>query len=176
MGRPGEEPVTDGARGDTDFSNGASRPVRLLAESIATGALAGLAPIAPATAGAAVAGVAYWFMPFEGNSAGLFALIAGVLVIGTWAAHTVSSPADPDPRRVVVDEFVGMWATVAFLDKTWPWMLAAFFTFRVLDIAKPWPVNRLERLPGGLGIMADDLAAGIIGAGILNAVRLAFFV
>ena len=54
-------------------------------------------------------------------------------------------------------------------------MAVAFLCFRALDIGKPWPIRRLERLPGGLGIMADDLLAGVYGAALLNGLRLAFF-
>jgi phosphatidylglycerophosphatase A len=62
-----------------------------------------------------------------------------------------------------------------FLPKTLPWLAAAFVCFRILDIVKPWPIRRLERLPGGLGIMADDALAGLYGTALLNGVRLAFF-
>ena len=61
------------------------------------------------------------------------------------------------------------------LPKTLPWLAAAFVLFRVLDVLKPWPIRRFERLPGGYGIMADDIAAGVIGAAALNLVyRLAW--
>ena len=68
-----------------------------------------------------------------------------------------------------------MWLTCILLPKTLPWLAAAFVCFRVLDVLKPWPIRRFERLPGGWGIMADDLAAGVVGAVALNVVyRLAF--
>ena len=59
------------------------------------------------------------------------------------------------------------------LPKTLPWIAAAFVCFRLLDIVKPWPIRRLEKLPGGWGIMSDDLLAGVYGAVLLNGVRLA---
>jgi len=61
-----------------------------------------------------------------------------------------------------------------FLPKTFAWLVAAFIVFRVLDILKPWPIRRFESLPGGLGIMADDLAAGVAGAVGLNVVYRVF--
>jgi phosphatidylglycerophosphatase A len=61
------------------------------------------------------------------------------------------------------------------LPKSLPWLAVAFLSFRVLDIWKPWPIRQLERLPGGLGIMADDLVAGLLAAAVLNALRLVFF-
>ena len=51
-----------------------------------------------------------------------------------------------------------------------PWLAAAFLLFRVLDVLKPWPIRQYERLPGGYGIMADDVAAGVLGAAVLNLV------
>ena len=68
-----------------------------------------------------------------------------------------------------------MWTTCLLLPKTLPWLAAAFVCFRALDIWKPWPIRLLERLPGGLGIMADDLSVGLLVAVVLNAIRVAFF-
>ena len=112
---------------------------------------------------------------FDGDTVWFFAITAAVIIIGTAAAERVSTPEDEDPKRVVIDEWAGALVTVAFLDNTVWWLLAGFFVFRVLDITKPWPVRRLESLHGGIGIMADDVAAGIIGAIGLNVVRLIFF-
>ena len=117
----------------------------------------------------------YAFIPIAEDSAAFYSLIGAGLLLGIWATGRMTSAGDPDPQRAVWDEFVGMWTTCLLLPKTLPWMAAAFFCFRVMDIAKPWPIRRLERLPGGLGIMADDLLAGLYGAVILNGVRLAWF-
>lgn len=140
-----------------------------------TGLGSGLAPVAPGSVGSLVALVAYRFLPISGDSAALYALVGAGFLVGVAATGSLSSAADPDPRRAVWDEFVGMWATCLWLPKAIPWLAAAFFCFRALDIMKPWPARRLERLPGGLGIMADDLVVGLYGAGLLNALRLAFF-
>ena len=150
-------------------------PLDWVGEIVATGFGSGLGPIAPATWGTAVALAIYWALPFDGNSAWFFILTAAVIVIGTAAAERVSTPDDDDPKRVVIDEWAGALVTVAFLDNSFWWIFAGFWVFRVLDIAKPWPVRRLENLHGGIGIMADDVAAGIIGAIGLNVVRLIFF-
>jgi phosphatidylglycerophosphatase A len=106
-------------------------------------------------------------------------LVGAVLVffIGIWASNVESARRGAgDPGPVVIDEVVGQWLTMA------PalWLLetqtseslgiaavAGFFLFRFFDIAKPWPVKRFEDLPGGLGIMADDVAAGILAAAVL---------
>ena len=172
----------------TPVSNGSSGSeknpaVSFIAETIATGLGSGRWPfVAPASVGTAAALIVYWLLDsvaFEpagnGDSLWFFALIAGATVAGVWAMGYVESEDDPDPSRGVIDEWVGMWVTVAFLPVTWPWLIAGFFMFRALDILKPVGIRRLEALPGGWGIMLDDIGAGILGAVILNAVRLVFF-
>jgi phosphatidylglycerophosphatase A len=116
-----------------------------------------------------VALVIYRFIPIASDSIVLYLMISVGFIVGVWATDTLISPTDHDPRRAVWDEFIGMWTTCLLLPKTLPWLAAAFICFRILDVLKPWPVRRLERLPGGLGIMADDLLAGIYGAILLNA-------
>jgi phosphatidylglycerophosphatase A len=66
-----------------------------------------------------------------------------------------------DPSEVVIDEFVGMLVAFLWLPVTWQSLVAAFLLFRLFDIWKPFPAGRFEKLSGGLGIMADDLVAGI---------------
>ena len=157
------------------FKSLAAQSADRLAWVIGTGLGSGLAPLAPATAGALLALLIYVFAPISEDSTALYSLIGAGFVLGIWATGRLTSPAEPDPSAAVWDEFVGMWTTCLFLPKTLPWMAVAFLCFRVLDIAKPWPIRRLERLPGGLGIMADDLLAGLYGAAVLNGFRLALF-
>jgi phosphatidylglycerophosphatase A len=142
---------------------------------VGTGLGSGLFPIAPATAGSLAAVVIYYFLPIAGDSIPFFLLIGIGFIIGIWATGTLISVDNHDPGKAVWDEFIGMWVTCILLPKEVWWLAAAFVTFRVLDILKPWPVRRLERLPGGLGIMADDLLAGAYGAVLLNAIYLVFF-
>ena len=115
-----------------------------------------------------VALAVYAPLPMAGDSLGFILLVAGSLVIGPWACGTLVREDDPDPKRAVWDEVAGVWLTCLFLPKTLPWLAAAFVVFRVLDVLKPWPIRRFERLPGGCGIMADDVAAGLVGAAALN--------
>ena len=146
--------------------------VRRLAWLMGTGLGSGLAPFAPATAGSLVALVAYFYLPISEDSVALYLLISLGFLAGIWATGSLAGPGDEDPSRAVWDEFVGIWVTCLLLPKEVLWMAAAFFSFRLLDILKPWPIRRLERLPGGLGIMADDLLAGFYGAAVLNGLRL----
>ena len=143
--------------------------------AIGTGMGLGLAPIAPATVASLAAVLIYGFSPLGEDSIGFFLLCALGFLVGVWACQTLITPADHDPKRAVWDEFAGMWFTCLLLPKTLPWLAAAFVVFRVLDILKPWPIRRFEGMPGGLGIMADDLAAGVIGSVGLNVVYRAIF-
>lgn len=150
--------------------------LRWVFEAIATGGFVGRFPFAPATAGSAVACLIFYFLPFTGGSTWFFALIGVITFVGVIAADRIRAIGDEDPRRAVIDEFAGMWVTCVFLPQTVSWVIAAFVMFRFLDIVKPWPIRRFERLPGGFGIVADDMAAGLIGAVLLNGGRLLFCV
>ena len=142
---------------------------------LGAGAGTGLFPVAPATAASLAAVLVYGFSPLPEDSYGLFILVGAGFLAGVWAVGTLMSEEDHDPKLAVWDEFVGMWVTCLLLPKTLPWLAAAFVCFRVLDILKPWPIRRFERLPGGWGIMADDLAAGIAGAAALNLIYRVWF-
>lgn len=92
------------------------------------------------------------------------AAIAAVTLLGFWSAQAVvaADPSDPDPHRVVIDEVAGMLIALVAVPRT-PWHVgAAFLAFRFWDIVKCFPMKQLERLPGGWGIMADDVAAGLL--------------
>ena len=106
---------------------------------------------------------------------GFWVLLAITIAIGIPAASILSRPGDEDPKRVVIDEWAGVYVTVAFLPNEWQWLLAGFFIFRVLDILKPWPANRLDAIHNGFGVVFDDIAAGIYGAIGLNVIYLLFF-
>ncbi len=93
--------------------------------------------------------------------------IAAVTVLGAWAAQIYARETGAeDPGEVVIDEVAGMWLALYLSPAGLP--LAALFLFRILDILKPFPIRQLERLPGGMGIMADDLMAGALAALILH--------
>lgn len=155
--------------------NPAARWIAALGRFIGSGFGTGLSPVAPGTVGSFAAAVIYWVLPVGSTSPVLYGMIVAGFVLGIWAAGTLATPDDPDPSKAVWDEFVGLWITCLFLPKELVWLAAAFLSFRIFDVLKPWPARRLESLHGGLGIMADDLAAGLYGAVALNAVRLLFF-
>jgi phosphatidylglycerophosphatase A len=101
-------------------------------------------------------------------------LIVSVTVIGTIAAgryaHATSSA---DPGEVVIDEVAGFFVSVWGLGRNFA--IVGFFLFRIIDIVKPFPVRQMERLPGGIGIMADDICGGVMVNILLRAMEWLFF-
>ncbi len=139
---------------------------RRLTWAIATVCGLGFAPIAPGTvASVAAAGFWYWLWPTTWVQA-----IACIVLttLGIWAAGCLATHlGDKDPAVVVIDEVAGMWCALLGLPKHLLVVCLAVALFRVLDITKPPPMRQLERLPGGVGIVLDDVAAGLIVRGIL---------
>ena len=140
----------------------------LLARSIATWFGCGYFPWGPGTAGSLAAVLLglglVWATGASGWLIGLLGLVAAVP--GMWAAGRLSRDIGrKDPSIVVVDEVVGQWLTYAGAMSLTPaaWLLG-FCLFRLFDIVKPFPVRSLERLPGGIGIVSDDLMAGVYAA------------
>jgi phosphatidylglycerophosphatase A len=102
-------------------------------------------------------------------------LAVAVTLAGYWAAQQVLREDTEDPGWFVADEGAGMLLALAALPAaTWIGVLAAFALFRLLDIAKPWPVSWADRQAGALGVMLDDLLAGGIAAAALLALNAAF--
>ncbi len=125
----------------------------------------GLSPLAPGTAGSLVAALLY--LPLRGMFAGPvpwpgLALVLATCLLGVWAAGIAEARSRrKDPGLVVIDEVAGQWITYLGLSFSWWTWGLGFLLFRLFDILKPFPARRLERLPGGWGIMLDDLVAGV---------------
>jgi len=128
---------------------------------LATAFGSGYAPIAPGTAGSAVGLALFW--PLAETPWPLqVASCAALFVVGALASGRVALDVGiKDPGLVVVDEVVGMWVTLVALSPGPGVAALGFVLFRAMDVLKPWPARDLERLPGGWGIMADDVAAGV---------------
>jgi phosphatidylglycerophosphatase A len=136
--------------------------VTRLAVFIATAAYCGYFPIAPGTVGSAAGLVVYLLVWWTRSPVVEVALIAATFVAGTWAAtHAERFFGGIDPGPVVIDEVLGMLITLAFIPAGVSAAVAGFFLFRVFDVIKPYPANRLEKFHGGFGIMADDAMAGV---------------
>lgn len=148
---------------------------------IAFGFGSGLAPKAPGTFGTLAAIPVYLLMaplawPYY------LALVVLFTVIGIWACdRTARELGTKDPSAIVWDEFVGFFITMLAVPSAlltasygWAWILAGFLAFRLFDIWKPWPIRVIdERVEGGLGIMLDDILAGVMAALILLVLRFA---
>ena len=137
--------------------------MKTVALAIATAGGAGYFPIAPGTVGSAV-GIVVYLLTRHFDPAIQVGLFVAVCVIGTWASTVAATHfGREDPGYVVIDEVAGQLATLLLLDVSLVGAFIGFLVFRVLDIIKPWPANRLEALHGGPGIMADDIMVGAYG-------------
>lgn len=136
---------------------------------------AGLAPLAPGTVGSIPGLMLFWALWATG---GAYAAAAGALILavaGTWAADRTSTAAgEEDPPIIVIDETAGQMVSLLFLAPTLPVLGLGFVLFRLFDIIKPPPARQLERLPGGFGVMADDLAAGVYANLVLRGLIFCF--
>lgn len=138
------------------------RPDSFLIRLIATGFFSGYSVVAPGTAGTAVALAIYCVLP-PLSVWGWVWLLLGLCCIGVYASNVGERAWGKDPGYVVIDEIAGFFVTMCFLPQSVALGIAGFFVFRVLDIIKPPPARQAEALPGGWGIMADDVIAGAYG-------------
>ncbi len=130
-----------------------------LARLIASGLGAGRSPWAPGTAGSLLALLLGALLMLASPAALPLAALAATIG-GVWAIR--AARVDGDPGWVVIDEVAGQWLTLCFVPLDPYWYLASFFLFRAADIVKPFPANWCDRnLKGGLGIMLDDMVAGL---------------
>ena len=130
---------------------------------IASGFGSGFSPVAPGTAGTIAALLPWWLWLRELPLAYYAAAVVIAFAIGVWASSwVVRRSGVSDPQVVVWDEFIGVWISLFAAPAGWVWMLAGFALFRLFDIWKPWPVRWADRkVGGGLGVMLDDVIAGI---------------
>jgi len=134
--------------------------MKLLAKLIATFFGIGYLPILPGSAGSAAGLLLFYCLGFDPRVQAIGTCAAAVL--GVWSAGAVAKQVnEEDPRIVVIDEVAGMMLSLLFLPVRWPVYLLGFFLFRFFDIFKPWLIRKAENLPGGWGIVADDLLAGL---------------
>jgi phosphatidylglycerophosphatase A len=116
--------------------------------------------VAPGTFGSAAGLILWALLP---QSAVAQAVVIGVLfAIGCWSGTAAEQHfGRADPGQVVIDEVVGMLIALFMNPVSWSGAAAAFLLFRLFDVVKPFPANRLERLAGGVGVMADDAMAAV---------------
>ena len=142
----------------------------------------GYFPVAPGTFGSLFALCFYFLIPesvlaMSGDY--WYLSIGGVLlisIVGTITAFEAEKTLGHDDKRIVIDEFAGYYLSVILLPKSIFVMVAGFVLFRIFDILKPYPINKIQDLRGGYGIMADDLLAGIISNIIIRLLLLIPFI
>ena len=137
-----------------------------IAVLIATGFGAGRAPLAPGTVASLLTAVFLGFVPF--SRAGLVVFLVVVVVVGTWAAHVAERViGGKDPGAIVIDEVAGMTLSVVAFPLTPEVLAAGLALFRLFDVWKPPPARESQRLRGGVGVMIDDLIAGLYALAII---------
>ncbi|MBM3162603.1 MAG: phosphatidylglycerophosphatase A [Chlorobi bacterium] len=122
----------------------------------------GYVPFAPGTVVSLVALLAYLYLPPLRDIGIMTVAVLLAVVAGVWSGSVMEETYGQDPSIVTLDELAGQWVALAALPASPLAGFLAFILFRFFDIAKPGPVDRAQRFPGGWGIMADDLLAGLL--------------
>lgn len=155
-----------------------NKAFRIITKLLATLLGSGLIPFMPGTMGSIFAFAVYllmpaaWFLPAaQGIFAGALALFC---LFSVWISSLAEREMGHDAPQIVIDEMCGFLVAVLFMPKTLMIGLYGLVLFRVFDIAKPFPISRLQKLPRGWGVVADDLAAGVV-ANILIRIMLYYF-
>ena len=140
-----------------------------LSEWLATCFKIGHLPFAPGTWGS-LAAVIGWFLWLQYLDPLVFiVLIITIFIIGVFATNIIiDHTGEKDPSRIVIDEVAGQWLGLLVLPDGALYIAAAFISFRLLDIIKPWPIRQLEKFPKGWGVMLDDMLAGILTLGLIQ--------
>ncbi len=131
-----------------------------LALAVATGLGSGFFPIAPASFASALVCVAV-YLAWPVAPVREAALIAGLAVVAIWSAGAAEARLGHDAHPIVIDEFVGQLLALWAVPRSPLWLLTGFLLFRLFDIWKPLGARAVQRLPGGWGILCDDLLAGL---------------
>jgi len=127
---------------------------------VGSGFYTGYIPLTSGTFGSLAALLIYWIPGFENP----YIIIPAIILFasyGIYVGNKFDKVYGKDPAECTVDEMVGQWITLLFLPKTILITILAFLTWRLFDIIKPYPARKLEKLTGGIGIMADDVVASI---------------
>lgn len=120
---------------------------------------------------AAIALVACWYAAggsLQDNIPLQVALTLLITLVGIWSSYKVEAEWGKDSSKVVIDEVAGMCVSLLFLPVTWQVCLVALILFRFFDIAKPLLIRKTEQLPGGWGVMMDDILSGVYANVLMN--------
>ena len=139
--------------------------------ALATLGPSGYAPIAPATVGSAVVAAIGWFLPVPAWQVATACLVVGFF-IAVWAAGEAEKQLGHDAKPIVIDEAIGQTLALWFLPHRLHAFLIAFVLFRIFDVWKPLGARQIQRLPGGWGVVMDDVIAGITANLLFHAIGL----
>ena len=140
-----------------------SNPIHCLAFGFGSG----LSPKAPGTMGT-IAAIPLWYLLVQLPPQAYLLVVAICAIVGIFICGSAADKLGVhDHGGIVWDEFVGFWVTMAFLPVSYVSVIVGFTLFRLFDIFKPWPISWLDKnIGGGLGIMIDDVVAGLAAAGV----------
>jgi len=140
-----------------------------IAKAIASFFYVGFIPVIPGTFGSLAGLILYFLLQTTPSWQIYLGVVVVVTVAGVWAAGKAEKGSGiVDPSFVVIDEVAGQLITLFLIPPQWFYVLPAFVLFRFLDIVKPIPARQAERLPGGWGIMSDDVIVGIYGCILMH--------
>lgn len=140
----------------------------------ATGFLSGYFPFASGTVGSFLALLIYLFVPGFSEPYLLVLVIIIFIPLGIVTSNFAEKVYGFDPPEVVIDEIIGMWITMLFVPKTFLLAAIGFVLFRIFDIIKPFPAKQSQQIKGGLGIVIDDVIAGLYALILLHLILIIF--
>tara|TARA_B100000929_G_scaffold83222_1_gene64987 strand:+ start:4119 stop:4574 length:456 start_codon:yes stop_codon:yes gene_type:complete len=147
-----------------------------ISEWIATCFKVGYLPLAPGTWGSVFAILLWWVLLKDLNTYIFGVVIIIFLLIGIVVSNIIiDQSGDHDPSHIIIDELVGQWLALFLLPEGFFNIAISFILFRFFDIIKPWPIRLIEKLPKGLGVMSDDLTAGLITLVLIQVINIYLF-
>ena len=147
-----------------------------ISEWIATCFKVGYLPFAPGTWGSVFAILLWWVLLKDLNTYIFGAIIIIFLLIGIVVSNIIiDQSGDHDPSHIIIDELVGQWLALFLIPDGFFNIAISFILFRFFDIIKPWPIRLIEKLPKGLGVMSDDLTAGLITLVLIQIINIYLF-
>ena len=147
--------------------------MKILIDVIVTTFYIGRLPLAPGT-WASIAATISWLFIFDATNSILVPLYSIILFfVGVYFSHlSLKKSNDHDPSYIVIDEWVGQWVALSFIPVNLNFAILGFILFRFFDITKNGPVKYFEKIPGALGVMSDDIAAGLMSAIVIFIARI----
>lgn len=146
------------------------KEVKITEQVIATGFYIGYLPVAPATF-SCILSTLLWFFLIPLKPVYIFVTLS-LLIVGTLLSHKLVRVWGKDPRQIVIDEYASLLIPLYFTPKRIVPFMMTFLLFRIFDIVKPPPLRRLEKLPGGWGVMLDDIGAALYTTVIMIVIQI----